>query len=324
MSVSKINPQDISNQILEIFRNNSNSRRGRIDTLNQISDLAKGIIDNLNSVDDSVYEIIDELEDFNEEYGLLINQIASTNSEIDENSKTSSALDTEILELEQKEEKGVITDNEAERLNNLRAQQQQVQEDSGSLTDSLDELSSSFGSVKSKIFASSTKLEDITDVMDDYKEAGVEIKESANKYGKKNMNCEKVMERKESSFWGNVAKYGGMATAGALAFGATGAVVGAIGGARLGQGQQMEKYLDRAGYTEVGDNSQVFYDAVNHDYIAEYDVLEKKGGNKIVGKMRKATAKTYSYGKTIEVASADIEQKAEQAKPKIKNENGEA
>ena len=95
MSVPKINPQEISNQILEIFRKNSNTRSGRMDTLGQISELAKGIINNLNNIDDSVYEITDELEDFNEEYELLMNEIESTNFEIEKNSKSSTALDSE-------------------------------------------------------------------------------------------------------------------------------------------------------------------------------------------------------------------------------------
>lgn len=343
MSVSKVNPQEISNQILEIFRKNSNTRSGRMDTLGQISELAKGIINNLNNIDDSVYEITDELEDFNEEYELLMNEIESTNFEIEKNSKSSTALDSEILDLEQKEKEGTITEVEAERLNYLRAELQSVVEKSSSLSGNLDKLTSSSSSIASKMSNYSEKLEDITSSMADYKEAGTEIKESANKYGKKNMNVEKAMERNESSWWGNAAKYGGIAAIGGagLATGGyfiaapvastiaiPGAVVGlgtGIGlGTLFGQGKQMQKYLDKAGYTEVGDNSQVFYDAVNHDYIAEYDVLEQKGGNQIGGKMRKATAKTFSYGKTIEVASLDIEQKAEQAKSKIKNENTDA
>ena len=176
------------------------------------------------------------------------------------------------------------------------------------------------------------------------------------------MNVEKAMDRNESSWWGNAAKYGGMAIiggaavasggmfagaaiGGAIAAGSTftglggvavGAAVGVASGALIGvgsgaglgslfgQGKQMQNYIDKAGYTEIGNNSQVFYDAINHDYIAEYDVLEKKGGNQIQGKMRNATAKTYSYGKTIEVASQNIEKTADEAKLKINEQNDNA
>lgn len=362
MSVPHVNSADISNQVLEIFRKNSNTRSGRIDTLDQISDLAKGIIGNLNDIDDSVYEITDELDNCNEEFDRLMQEIDKANSEVESYTITDNALNSEIVTLEQKEEDGTITEEEKERLKSLREQQYQNQKKSNSATGNLNKLTKSSDAISSKISGFSEELDDVTSAMEEYKNAGTLIKESANKYGKKNMNCEKVMDRNESSWWGNAAKYGGMAAIGgatvatggifagaaiggaaataagitgfkALGMVATGAYIGTATGAVVGigsgiglgslfgQGRQMQKYLDRAGYTEIGDNSQVFYDAVNHDYIAEYDALEKKGGNQIQGKMRKATAKTFSYGKTIEVASQNVEQVAEQAKSKIKYNN---
>lgn len=316
MSVPQINSNDISNQILNIFRANSNNRSGRIDTLDQISVLAKGIIDSLNTIDDSVAAITSDLENFNEEYESLMLEIERTNSEIENYSNSSDALDSEIEYLEEKEKDGSITKEEAEELNSLRAEQQAFLEKSNSANKNLGNLTNSTNSMTSKMSSYSEELENITSTMEEYQNAGTVIKDSANKYGKKNMNCEKAMERNESSWWGNAAKYGGIAAIGS-AGGPLGTGAGIGLGLLFGQGKQMEKYLDKAGYTEIGDNSQVFYDAVNHDYIAEYDILEKKGGNQIGGKMRKATAKTFSYGKTIEVASQNIEQIAEQAKSKI-------
>lgn len=355
MSTLKINSAEISNQILSIFRTNSNTRSGRMNTLDQIAELAKGIIDNLNNIDDTVYEITEELDGFNEEYGSLMFEIEKANSEIENYSNSSSALDSEILSLEDKEKDGTITEDESERLNSLRAEQQTYQEKSNTINKKLGKLTNSSDSISSKISDYTEELDDISSTMEEYQKAGTVIKESANKYGKKNMNCEKAMERNESSWWGNAAKYGGIAAIGGAAVASgglfaggaigvavagesllagiagftTGATVGAATGGFLGtgvgiglgslfgQGKQMADYLDKAGYTEIGDNSQVFYDSINHDYIAEYDAIEKKGGNQIQGKMRKATAKTYSYGKTIEVASQNIEQIAEQAKSKI-------
>ena len=360
MSVPHVNSADISNQVLEIFRKNSNTRSGRIDTLDQISDLAKGIIGNLNDIDDSVYEITDELDNCNEEFERLMQEIDKANSEVESYTITDNALNSEIVTLEQKEEDGTITEEEKERLNSLRVQQYQNQKKSNSATGNLNKLTKSSDAISSKISGFSEELDDVTSAMEEYKNAGTIIKESANKYGKKNMNCEKVMERNESSWWGNAAKYGGMVAIGGVAVATGGAFAGiAIGSAvstsflglgealigaaigtgagtviglgsgiglssLFGQGRQMQKYLDRAGYTEIGNNSQVFYDDVNHDYIAEYDALEKKGGNQIQGKMRKATAKTFSYGKTIEVASQNVEQVAEQAKLKIKKNDDAA
>jgi len=87
---------------------------------------------------------------------------------------------------------------------------------------------------------------------------------------------------------------------------------------------KFNKYLERMDYTEVGDNSQTFYDSIDHEYVAEYDVLEGKGGNQIGGKMRKATAKVFSYGKTITTAANEIAKKpdAVQAKKTVEeNDN---
>lgn len=350
MSVPNVNSSDISNQILEIFRSNSNNRKGRIETLNQISDLAKGLIDDLNNIDDSIYEITDEIESCYEEYDKLMQDIEDANSEIEKCTNSSDAVGYEITKLEEKEQEGTITETEAQRLKELRERQQSYQEKSASVSGTLGSLTKSSDAITSKITGFSDDLEDVTSAMEEYQKAGTTIKDSANKYGKKNMNVEKAMDRNESSWWGNAAKYGGMAIIGgaglavgglntAVAIAGTGLVNGLVGGAiggtagigtgiglgsLFGQGKQMQNYIDKAGYTEIGNNSQVFYDAINHDYIAEYDVLEKKGGNQIQGKMRKATAKTYSYGKTIEVASQNIEKTADEVKLKINEQNDNA
>lgn len=308
MSIPQINSSDISNQILNIFKGNSNNRKGRIETLNQISDLAKGIIDNLNNIDDSVAEIMGDLENFNEEYESLMLEIEETNYEFEKYSNSSESLEHEIAALEEKEKNGSITEEEVEKLNSLRAEQQVYLDKSNSVNKNLAELTNSSNSMTSKMTNYSEELENISTTMEEYQKAGTVIKESANKYGKKNMNCEKAMDRNESSWWGNAAKY---------------SLAGGVFSGFFGQGKQTQKYLDKAGYEEIGNNSQVFYDAENHDYIAEYDVLEKKGGNQIGGKMRKATAKTFSYGKTIEVASQNIEQNAKQTKSKLNKPENE-
>jgi hypothetical protein len=50
-----------------------------------------------------------------------------------------------------------------------------------------------------------------------------------------------------------------------------------------------------------------------------HHIIEAKGGNQIGGKLRKATAKTYSYGDTIEFASGDIKKKADETKGKLES-----
>ena len=139
------------------------------------------------------------------------------------------------------------------------------------------------------------ELTDTIDAMDEYTQVGGVIRDAAKSVGRSNMDVEDALERNETSWW-NQGKSG-----------------------FLGAGKsKTEKYLERTGYEEM-DDGMTYYDGVDNEYVAKYDVIEAKGGNQIGGKLRKATAKTYSYGDTIEFASGEIKKKAEDTKGKLES-----
>ena len=194
-------------------------------------------------------------------------------------------------------------------------------EEMGELYDSYDELFSlqsdtsvlnkNINNINDKLTDSFYKIDGYNDTLDDtaelmegYQKAGEEIKNSANKYGKKNMNCERAMERNEKNWLGN-------------AFSIVHDPVGSATGESLtpetmiisNQKTQMDSYTDRKGLDEV--SNQTFYNSSSHEFVSEFDAMDDKGGNEIEGKLRRATAKVYSRGKTSSDSSNIVKKKTE-------------
>ncbi len=135
-------------------------------------------------------------------------------------------------------------------------------------------------------------LDDITEKMDGYAEAGDKVKEAASTYGRSDMaeNLEEggnsnALKRNES-MWGR----------------------GWLTGAK---NNKTQKLVERMGYSGMGDGGSAgdmtYHDDEYGGYHAEYDVMQYGIG----GKLRDLTAKTWSYGKTVNTASNDMKNRAE-------------
>lgn len=355
MSIENVNGKDIESKLHNIFMNHDTTRSGKMETLNEISELGKELLADLNTMDSNIYEISEDCDNAFEEAVKKKQEVEDAKDEQDEYYMEILKIDEEIAAFEDRLNNGEeLSESEQKRLDDLYTKRGNLQYNADSMNSKLSNLNYDMSSAMGKVGNYNNLLNGIISKMPGYKEAGEKIKDSANEYGKKNMNCEKAMERNETSWWnffsvkggvhaevgavvGAGAGYIGGAAAGA-AIGAAcgtvfpglgniigaaigcvaglilGAVGGGFGGAAIGSNSktQMEKYTEQAGLTEVAD--QTFYDEETHEFITEYDALEAKGGNQIQGKLRKATAKVYSVGKTISSSSDVVKNKAEDQK----------
>ena len=304
MAIQKITANDIKTQIHHIIESKGGKRKGRIEALDEISNIGKNLINNLNDGNKVIYEIDEEIDDITEQYNAMLNDIENYDSERLDAEDEIEAVTAQIEELESKDP-AELTEDEREELSVLYQYLDEQTARSDDANKNIGEAENGIEGLSAKRGSYVAELTDTIDAMDEYTEAGKELKNSATSVGRGGMDVEKALERNESSWWVNADKYGGI-------FGGV-----AIGVAVAG-GNKTEKYLERTGYEEM-DNGMTYYDGIDNEYVAKYDVIEAKGGNQIGEKLRKATAKTYSYGDTIEFASGDIKKKAEDTKGKLES-----
>ena len=198
-------------------------------------------------------------------------------------------LDSRIEDLQSKDPES-LTKEEEEELANLYSEKENSTRESNFFENKINNVQIKLDSIIETNDNRNAKIQEIASVMEDYKEAGDVIKESAEKYGRPVVakNAKNVMLRNET-MWGDSANV-------------------------LGQfsGKKLNKYLNTAGYeTNVGGDRLTYYDNIDHEFIAEFDILEKKGENQVGGELRKQTVRTFSYGQTISTASDEIKKKAD-------------
>lgn len=294
MSLDKISADDIKTQIHNIFKSHDYNRKGRIDILDEISDLGKELIGNLNSADKTIYEIQGEMDDVIEEYDKIMQEIDKARDEFTDSNTSIEQIDARIEELETKGEEN-LTDSEKRELEWLRGQRENYQATAENASGQVDSLTGTSQSTIAKLDGFNEQLGDIADATEEYHAAGEQIQSSAKQYGREAViNGDDL--RKQRTSWFNFFSIGN------------------------GNGSKYDKYVKASGYEMVGDtvnNTQyTYYDGVEHEFVAEYDVMEQKGGNKIQGALRKSTAKAWSYGQTIQDASNIVNEKAEETKKK--------
>lgn len=287
MAIQKITANDIKTQIHHIIESKGGERKDRIEALDEISNIGKNLINNLNDGNKVIYEIDEEIDDITEQYNAMLNDIKNYESEILDAEDEIEAVTAQIEELESKDP-AELTEDEREELSVLYQYLDEQTARSDDANRNIGEAENGIEGLSAKRGSYVAELTDTIDAMDEYTEAGKEIKNSATSVGR-DMDVEKALERNETSWWN--------ASESMISF------------FDLGK-SKTEKYLERTGYKEM-DDGMTYYDGVDNEYVAKYDVIEAKGGNQIGGKLRKATAKTYSYGDTIEFASGEIKKKAE-------------
>ncbi|MCQ2743635.1 MAG: hypothetical protein MJ230_02405 [bacterium] len=283
MAVNNVNANEVASEIRTIFKDNKKKK----DVLNKIAELGENVLNNLNSMDKTVYEIVEDYEVCYNEFQEAQEKLEQAETDYNDISGNIDGTNERIAELEEKMNNGELTADEKEELKNLYNMLNALNSDSQNSNKLLGTLQSTIYSNGNKLQTYNGQLDNIVSQMQDYSEAGTVIKDSANKYGKKNMKCERAMERNETSWW----NFFNIKTDGKT---------------------QLDRYTNKAGLTEI--TNQTFYDDESHEFITEYEALEKKGKNQIGGKKRKGTAKVYSYGKTIESASKILKMKADAVK----------
>lgn len=283
MAVNNVNANEVASEIRNIVKDNKKKK----DVLNKIAELGENVLNNLNSMDKTVYEIVDDYEACYNEFQEAQEKFEQAETDYNNISGNIDGTNERIAELEEKMNNGELTADEKEELKNLYNMLNALNSDSQNSNKLLGTLQSTILNNGNKLQTYNGQLDNIVSQMQDYSEAGTVIKDSANKYGKKNMNCEQAMERNETSWWNFFS------------------------GKTDGK-TQLDRYTNKAGLTEI--TNQTFYDDESHEFITEYEVLDKKGKNQIRGKKRQGTAKVYSYGKTIESASKILKGKADAVK----------
>lgn len=286
MAIQKITANDIKTQIHHIIESKGGKRKDRIEALDEISNIGKNLINNLNDGNKVIYEIDEEIDDITEQYNAMLNDIENYESEILDAEDEIEAVTAQIEELESKDP-AELTEDEREELSVLYQYLDEQTARSDDANRNIGEAENGIEGLSAKRGSYVAELTDTIDAMDDYTEAGKELKNSATSVGR-DMDVEKALERNETSWWLGVERIWRSS----------------------GNEGKADNYIQRVGYTEK-DDGMTYYDGVDNEYVAKYDVIEAKGGNQIGGKLRKATAKTYSYGDTIEFASGDIKKKAE-------------
>ncbi|MCQ2740247.1 MAG: hypothetical protein MJ237_08505 [bacterium] len=152
----------------------------------------------------------------------------------------------------------------------------------------LNKLNSQLSAANGSFKNINDNLQKISENMDSYKDVADEITAASKTYGRTTVadNAEDVLNRQETSWW-NFFSAGS---------------------------KQMDNFTDKMDYNEVDASSSTYYDAIDHEYMTQFDVIEAKGKNTVQGPLRKATVQVSSYGKTLNFASGDVKNKAEQAK----------
>ena len=343
MSIDKINGDSIKSEIYSIAKSeNAGSRSGRIEVLKKISDLGKQILDAINSKDEKLVEIEGSYDELVNEMNELQKEIDSAEDDAKNENIKVEDVNKNIAIYEAKMDRGEeFSDEDRNQLAyyyQLRDSNIYNAKYANSKLNSLTGEASGYAPMLEKY---DEILNDIIETMDDYAAAGNEIKQSAHDYGRPHVadNLENksaggnALKRNES-MWGKevILGLGGALAMNALAVGLIGSggaiLTGAGGGTALGgiTKNKTDKYIERMGFVGLGDGAggadMTYHDNIAGGYKTEYDV--KQFG--IGGELRDLTAKTWSYGKTINTAGNDMKQRAEnidekhKAKPEENNE----
>lgn len=309
MGIDGVNLNGIKSEIESIAEAKNGDKK---ETLDEIAKIGKRLIKDLNEADKTVYEIVDDYDESIEEFEAMQAQVAEVNQELNKTGSEIDDVSKRIAELEARIERGEeLSEAENNELQSLYASQSELQEYSNKNDKYLGRLTSKADSAGNKINNYNNTLNKISDSMGDYKAAGEELKNASKKYGKKNMNVEKAMDWNEKTAVSHVFN---IATAASTLFGVPIAGVADIGISitTATADSEMNSYLEEEKMSEISENT--FYNAEKHEFKAEFDVLEEKGGNHIDGEKRRGTAQVYSYGKTIESASEIVKKEADEAK----------
>ena len=357
MSVDGVNGKQIKADLHSIAKEHGVSRRKeRIETLEAIAEKGKELLDDLSAMDKTVYDVVDEMDDLMDELEDLEAKQAAAQAKIEVTNKKLGTANERLAVLDEKAQtEDGLTEAEQEEYNRLRASIKDYKYEAKTHNATLGDLAGNVKSLNGKMSDTLYKTNGIAEKMEDYSDAGNEIKASAKKYGR-DIDCEKVMERNETSWWNIFSRKGNGdgkqvqgaaegAIAGAAVIGVTGQAVGTlIAGTKIGaalgscfgpvgcaigiaagviaggtvgllksKGEtQMDKFLDKMDMEEIAD--QTFQDSVDHKFMSEYEAIEAKGGNQVGGKLRKATVKVFSYGKSISAASDKVKSDVDKVK----------
>lgn len=294
MSLGNVNGKDIKTQIHSIASSgNAGSRKGRIEILEKVSELGKELLDALNSQDENLVELEHDYDDMLEQFEELDNEIQAAEEKAQGIADGITDIDEEIADLEAKKANGEeLSDFDQTRLEYLYKVRSGKQEDANDERSHLTDLAGKKSTFASKMDSYDKLLDDITEKMDGYAEAGDKVKEAASTYGRSGMakNLEEggnsnALKRNES-MWGR-------------------------GWLTDAKNNKTQKLVERMGYSGMGDGGSAgdmtYHDDEYGGYHAEYDVMQYGIG----GKLRDLTAKTWSYGKTVNTASNDMKNRAE-------------
>ncbi len=282
MSIQKITASDITSQIHSAVETNGTKRKGRIATLNKIAEIGKTLLDGLNAANKEVVDIIEDLDNISEQMEAMERDLLEEQAKLELANNKTKSVDLRIEQLKNipPEE---LTPEEQQELQDLYTEKTTHSTSADNAISKMKSLENSSIALSNKISDYSASLNDTIDTIAEYTEAGGKIKEEAEEVGRSNMNVDAALERNA--------------------------------------GKKTENYVKMLDYETLdgaeGKEAMTYEDTVDNEFVAKYDVIEAKGGRQINGKMRKATAKAYSYGQTIEDASAQVKQKAENAKNNI-------
>jgi hypothetical protein len=300
MSIEGVNGKSIKSEIQSIAKSgDAGSRSGRIDILKQISELGKEILNAINTKDETLVEMEGGYEDLVKEMNDLQKEIDDAEERVESSNTKIEQIDEKIAELEEKAENGEeLTDQEKRELEYYHKLRDVKTDNAKDADGKIKDLNGKLSGYNPKLKSYNDLLDDIMGTMDDYADAGIEIKDSAKTFGRSGMaeNLEKdggAMKRNESS-WISLASMFGMKN-------------------------DTEELVDRMGYRGLGDGGKnvdmTYHDDLAGGYVAEYDVMQYGIG----GELRDLTAKTWSYGKTVNTAANDMEKRAEDVNKKRKD-----
>ena len=282
------------------------SRNGRIEVLKQVSELGKEILDALNVKDETLVDLEGDFDD-------ILSEVEDLDAEIQAAEETANGLtgdiediDAEIAAFEERIANGEeLSEFDQARLDYLYQARSGKQTDANDATGKIGDLTQQRSGFSAKLDNYNTLLNDIAETMDDYADAGDEVRQAAHDVGRPGMadNIEKdggAIKRNESA-WG--------CDKGGLFDQLTGGMITAF---QLAQGgNDTEQSIARQGLRGMQDGgngyNMTYHDDTNGGYHAAYDEIQYGIG----GELRQLTAQTLSYGRTVNTAANDMKQRAE-------------
>ena len=291
MAINKVNAAEIRQKIRQIVNSQDYDRTGRIEILAKIGDLGKDLINDLNEIDSTIYELTEDFDFDAQEYDAKIQELEDIQEDAQEANLNIEVVNTRINELLEKGEEN-LTETERRELAELYLLQEDFLYKSDSIDNQVDPLQNEIYTLSRKKENINAQLREISSAMQGYKEAGAVIKDSAEEHGRPNVakNSKDVMERNEGGWFVGLFKKGGKTN------------------------NKTERYAETRGLNDnINGDSLTYYDSEKHEYIAEWDIIDKKGGNEPEGALRRRTLRAASYGQTIQTASDSVKAKADTA-----------